>query len=153
MAREQWQAGPLWGKLFFVAGLIASQIYLHVVLVIFPIAFLIPVVRRLGVRIADVVFGKWYWRAFGGTHRAFATCVRRLPLVSPLIAGTRLLRLRYLTAWRLWRYHPRYRNPESDRRLVNLAEPIRLWWRGELDGYVGSPLLSGLRRSGLPPKK
>ena len=145
VAREKWQALPLYGKLLVVAALIASQIYLHVVLVIFPIAFLVPVVRRLGVRIADVVFGQWYWRTFGSAHRSFATGVRRLPLVTPMIEGMRLLRLRYLSAWRLWRYHPRYRDPDSNRRHVNLIEPIRLWRRGELDGYVGRPLLSGRR--------
>jgi hypothetical protein len=141
--RENWQAVPLWGKLLIVAALIASQIYLHVVLVIFPIAFLVPVVRRLGVRIADVVFGNWYWRTFGSTHRSLATGVRRLPLVSPLLAAMRLLRLRYLSAWRLWRYHPRYRDPETGRRQNSFVEPLRLWRRGELDIYVGRPLLAG----------
>ena len=27
--------------------------------------------------------------------------------------------------------------------MVSLTEPMRLWWRGDLDGYIGRPLLSG----------
>lgn len=147
VARERWQSLPLVLKLLVVAGLIASQIYLHFLLVIFPIAFLVPVVRKLWVRVADLLFGSWYWRTFGNTHRAAVATMRALPLVRPVMEGLRLLRLRYLSAWRLWRYHPRYRDPVSDARRVDLIEPIRLWWRGELDHYVGRPLLSGPRRS------
>jgi hypothetical protein len=144
-ARDMWQGLPLGLKLLAVAALIASQVYLHFLLVIFPIAFLVPVVRRLWVRGADLLFGSWYWRTFGGTHRAIVATLTRLPPVRALIEGTRLLRLRYLSAWRLWRYDPRYRDPASHTRRVSLVEPLRLWWRGELDGYVGRPLLSGRR--------
>lgn len=151
IAREKWQGLPLLVKLLIVAGLIASQIYLHFFLVVFPIAFLVPVVRRLWVRVADAAFGTWYWKTFGNTHRATVAAMRRLPLVRPITQGFRLLRLRYLYAWRLWRYDPRYRNPESNTRRVSLIEPIRLWWRGELDGYVGRPLLSGQKRAVSPP--
>ena len=149
-ARAKWQATPIWGKILMVAALIASQIYLHVVLVIFPIAFLVPVVRRLGVRIADGVIGNWYWKTFGSTHRSLVIGVRRLPLVGPLTAAQRLLRLRYLSAWRLWRHHPRYRDPATGRRQKSLVEPLRLWWRGELDVYVGRPLLAGPQRGCAP---
>jgi hypothetical protein len=61
--------------------------------------------------------------------------------------GARLLRLRYLSAWRLWRYDPRYRDAARNARHVSFVEPLRLWWRGELDGYVGRPLLAGPRRA------
>jgi hypothetical protein len=145
VARDKWQNLPIALKLLAVAGLIASQVYLHFLLVIFPIAFLVPVVRRLWVRVADLLFGGWYWKTFGDTHRAAVGAIRSLPLLRPLAEGVRLVRLRYLYAWRLWRYHPRYRDPATNTRHVSLIEPMRLWWRGELDGYVGRPLLSGRR--------
>jgi hypothetical protein len=146
VARDKWQALPLIAKLLVVGALIASQIYLHFMLVIFPIAFLVPVVRRLWVRAADLLFGSWYWKTFGTTHRATVARLRTLPLVRPFMEWIRLVRLRYLYAWRLWRYHPRYRDPNRNTRRVSLIEPLRLWWRGELDGYVGRPLLAGPRR-------
>ena len=145
VARDKWQGLPIYVKLAVAAGLIASQIYLHFLLVIFPIAFLVPVVRSLWTRVADLLFGGWYWKTFGNTHRTTIATIRRLPLVRSFTDGIRLVRLRYLYAWRLWRYHPRYRDAASDARRVSLIEPVRLWWRGELDGYVGRPLLSGRR--------
>ena len=145
VARDKWQSLPLVLKLLAVAGLIASQLYLHFLLVIFPIAFLVPVARRLWVRVADLLFGSWYWKTFGDAHRATVGAIRTLPLIRPLAEGLRLFRLRYLYAWRLWRYHPRYRDPTTNTRRVSLIEPLRLWCRGGLDGYVGRPLLSGRR--------
>lgn len=150
VTREKWQNLPLLVKLLLVAGLIASQIYLHFLLVVFPIAFLVPVVRKLWVKTADVAFGSWYWKTFGNAHRATVAAMRKLPLVGSIASGFRLLRLRYLYAWRLWRYHPRYRDPETNTRTINLIEPFRLWWRGELDGYVGRPLLAGTRSEVSP---
>ena len=146
IARNRWQTLPLGWKLFVVAVLIASQVYLHAMLILFPIAFLVPLVRRLWVRVADLAFGSWYWKTFGTRHRSLVTRLRTLPGLRSLIGWGRLTRMRYLTAWRLWRYHPRYRLPESDRRQVSLVEPMRLWWRCELDTYVGSPLLGGRRQ-------
>jgi hypothetical protein len=145
VARDHWQGLPLYLKLVVVGGLIASQVYLHFLLVIFPIAFLVPVVRSLWVRVADLLFGSWYWKTFGNAHRATVAAIRALPLVRPFTEGIRLVRLRYLYAWRLWRYHPRYRDAARNARQVSLIEPVRLWRRGELDGYVGRPLLSGRR--------
>ena len=149
-ARELWHDLPLVVKLLVVAGLIASQIYLHFLLVVFPIAFLVPVVRRLWVRTADVLLGSWYWKTFGAPHRALVAAMKRFPPVRIMTQGARLQRLRYLYAWRLWRYDPRYRDPAGNTRRVSLAEPLRLWLRGELDGYVGRPLLSGGRRQQPP---
>jgi hypothetical protein len=149
VARDNWLRLPLVVKLFLVAALIGSQLYLHFLLVIFPIAFLVPVVRRLWVRIADLAFGAWYWKRLGGVHRAVVGAVRGLPLIRPLTASVRLTRLRYLYAWRLWRYHPRYRDPATNTRRVSFIEPVRLWWRRELDGYVGHPLLSGRGPDGI----
>ena len=145
LARNKWQALPLGWKLFVVAVLIASQIYVHTMLIIFPIAFLVPVVRRLWVRVADLAFGSWYWRTFGSRHRSVISTMRRLPGVRGVIGWGRLTRIRYLTAWRLWRYHPRYQLVDTNRRMVSLSEPIKLWWRCELDSYVGKPLLSGAK--------
>lgn len=138
-----WQRLHLAGKLAIVAALIASQVYLHTMLIVFPIAFLVPVVRRLWVRVADMLFGSFYWRKFGSYHRRLVAWMRTLPGIRAVIGIIRLTRIRYLAAWRLWKYHPRYLDPVTNRRVVSFAEPIRLWWRGELDGYIGRPLLSG----------
>jgi hypothetical protein len=152
VTRGKWHSLPLVLKLLAVVGLIASQLYLHFLLIIFPIAFLVPVVRRLWVRVADLLFGSWYWKTFGGIHRAVVATIRTLPVIRPLAAGVRLMRIRYLYAWRLWRYHPRYRDPATNIRHVSFVEPLRLWWRGELDGYVGRPLLSARRGVQILPE-
>ena len=144
----RWQRLGLAWKLVIVAGLIWSQIYLHTLLIIFPIAFLVPVVRRLWVQAADLLLGSWYWRTFGPWHRRALATLRTLPVVRHVIGAARLTRMRYLCAWRLWRYHPRYRDPQTNLRRVSLLEPWRLWWRGELDLYVGRPLLSGRQGRG-----
>ena len=145
-AHMKWHAAPLSIKILAVAGLLASQIYLHVFLVIFPIAFLVPTMRRVGVRVADMLFGRWYWKTFGAKHRAVVASIRSLPLVHLLFEAARLTRLRYLSAWRLWRYDPRYRDPANNARHVSLIEPWRLLRRGELDRYIGRPLLAGRRQ-------
>lgn len=141
--RNRWLGLHLAWKLAIVAALIASQVYLHFLLILFPIAFLVPVVRRLWVQVADLAVGRWYWTHFGRTHRAVVAFLRRLPGVRHLIGWSRLTRIRYLRAWRLWKHDPRYRCPETGRHTVDLIEPVRLWWRGDLDGYVGHPLLCG----------
>jgi hypothetical protein len=144
-ARSKWQSLPLSVKLLVVALLIASQLYVHSLLIIFPIAFLVPVVRRLWVRTADLLLSRWYLRTLGDAHRAAIKTLKTFPVTRPVIGGVRLTRIRYLYAWRLWRYHPRYRDPQTNNRWVSLVEPVRLWWHGELDGYVGRPLLSERR--------
>ena len=148
--RRRWLGLHLGWKLAIVATLIASQVYLHFLLILFPIAFLVPVVRRLWVQAADMLFGRWYWKTFGPTHRAAVASLRRQPGVRHVIGGTRLTRIRYLRAWRLWKYDPRYRCVETGKHEVSFSEPVRLWWRGELDGYVGRHLLGGGARSRAP---
>lgn len=140
--RDGWRRLPLIAKILVVIVLITSQVYLHAVLIVFPIAFLVPVIRRIWVQVADVALGGWYRRTFGGLHRRMMARLRRLPGVRAAIGAVRVARIRYLCAWRLWRYHPRYRTA-SARRKLSLIEPIRLWRRGELDAYIGQPLLSG----------
>jgi hypothetical protein len=140
---KRWLALHLVWKIVIVAALIASQLYLHFLLILFPIAFLVPVVRRLWIQVADVAVGQWYWRTCGRIHRRVAAWVRGQPGVRHTIGGVRLMRIRYLRAWRLWKYDPRYRRAETGRHRVSFIEPIRLWWRGELDGYVGRRLLGG----------
>lgn len=142
IARTKWQDLPLPLKIIVTVCLLASQIYLHLLLIVFPIAFLVPVVRRVWIRAADMLFGSWYWKTFGAAHRAFVVTVKRLPLVRVLVGAVRLTRLRYLCAWRLWRYDPRYRTADNIRN-ISFVEPWRLWWRGELDRYIGRPLLAG----------
>src|SRR5471030_3260757 len=101
-------------KLLIVVALIASQLYVHSLLIVFPIAFLVPVVRRMWVRVADLMFGAWYWKTFGRMHRAVFVTLRHLPLVGTIIGATRLVRISYLCAWRLWKHDPRYRDPNTD---------------------------------------
>ena len=95
LARNRWQRLHLFWKLVIVAVLIASQIYLHFLLIVFPIAFLVPVVRRLWIQAADLLFGTWYWQTFGRLHRArscraqsatrlAAACRRHATLAHPL---------------------------------------------------------------------
>lgn len=141
--RDGWRALPLAVKLLIVVAAIASQVYLHSVLIIFPVAFLVPVVRQVWVRSADFFLGGWYWRTFGRMHRRIAARIRRLPVVRSVVGGMRVMRIRYLCAWRRWRYDPQYRKAHSKRRRLSLIEPARLLWRGELDTYIGRPLLSG----------
>ena len=148
VARGKWRSLPLSLKLLVVVILIASQLSLHSLLIIFPIAFLVPIVRKLWVRMGNLLVSKWYWKRYGDAHRATVSVMRTLPVIRPLHEGVRLIRIRYLYAWRLFRYHPRYRDPVTNKRRVSLVEPVRLWWRGELDGYVGHPLLAGRRSVG-----
>ena len=56
--RDWWLVLPLWGKLAVVFVMITSQVYLHAVLIVFPIAFLVPIVRRIWVQIADLALGR-----------------------------------------------------------------------------------------------
>ena len=150
LMRARWLALHLVWKIAIVAVLIASQLYLHFLLIVFPIAFLVPVVRRLWVQAADVLVGSWYWRTCGRAHRRAIAFLRRQPGIRHTIGGVRLMRIRYLRAWRLWKYDPRYRCTETGKREVSFIEPIRLWWRGELDGYVGRHLLGAARSRSRP---
>jgi hypothetical protein len=150
-AGARWRALHLSIKLLVVAVLIASQVYLHSMLILFPIAFLVPIVRTLWVQMTDLLFGSWYWKHFGTRHRAFVARLRRMPIARGIIGGVRLLRIRYLCAWRLWRYDPHYRIAGTSGRRVNFVEPIQLWRRGELDRYVGRPLLAGPQAPLLHP--
>lgn len=145
--RARWIALPLYGKLAVVGFLIVTQLYVHSLLIVFPIAFLVPVVRRLWVQAADIAFGAWYWRTFGRWHFRIVTALETMPGPRHLLGATRLARLRYLCAWRLWRYDPKYRDAIRDHRRVDLVEPLRLWRSGALDVYIGRPLLSGRRRT------
>jgi hypothetical protein len=143
----RWRSLPLWLKLLLVAALIASQAYLHFALILFPIGFMVPIARRVFVMAADQLIGAWYRKSFGVRHRTFVRKLRGVPGVRHLIEGRRLLRIRYLRAWRLWRHDPRYRDPVTNRRRRSFVEPVRLWRRRELDTYVGRPLLSGRRHA------
>ncbi len=147
LARNRWQRLHLAWKLAIVAVLIASQLYLHFLLIVFPIAFLVPVVRRLWVQAADLLFGSWYWKNFGRIHRIAIARLRGLPPFRQIAGAARVYRIRYLCAWRLWKHDPRYRRPDGTERQVSFIEPVRLWWRGELDRYIGRPLLAGNTRA------
>lgn len=142
----EWRMLTLPAKLIVVGLMIAVQLYLHWMLIIFPIGFLVPIVRRVWVQAADAAFGGWYWQTFGKWHRKFLRTARNMPIVRHMMGAMHLTRLRYLTAWRLWRHHPRYRDAKTSTRVVSIIEPFRLLMRGELDQYVGRPLLAGRNR-------
>jgi hypothetical protein len=145
--RQRWNAvGTPW-KLLCVAALVALQIVLFPVLsdyvLLIPIGFMIPLVahgtRRLYAWLADSIFAATYRRYLGSTHRAAARKLRTLAPVHAARGGMRLMRMRYLAAWRLWKYDPCYRDPSGEL-WVSLFEPVRLWRARKLDLYVGRPL-------------
>jgi hypothetical protein len=49
-----------------------------------------------------------------------------LPGLRQLAGAARLWRIRYVCAWRLWKYDVRYRDPETGHRMVSVREPLRL---------------------------
>ncbi len=150
--RRRWLALPLSRKFLIVGILIAAQLFFIPTaaeyILLFPVGFMIrPIVlgaRKLYSWAGDQVFGKMYWKYCGGTHRAVVRRCGRFVPVKAVTGGSRLLRLQYLTAWRLWKYHPSYRDASGEL-WVSALEPFRLWRRRQLDIYVGRPLLSGPR--------
>jgi hypothetical protein len=139
-------------KVICVALLIATQIMLFPVMsqyvLLIPIGFMIPVVanatRRIYAWMADSIFAATYRRYFGPRHRAAIRRMRAFPLLHAARGAVRLLRMRYLTAWRLWKYDPGYRDPSGEL-WVSMLEPVRLWRQRKLDVYIGRPLFVGRR--------
>lgn len=150
--RQRWNALATPWKLACVAGVVALQIWLFPVLseyvVLIPIGFMIPLVangtRKLYAWAANSIFAATYRRYLGSAHRTAARKLRRLALLQAVREGIRLLRMRYLAAWRLWKYDPRYRN-SSGELWVSMFEPIRLWRARKLDCYIGRPLFGSKR--------
>lgn len=142
-----------WHKLSFTAKLVtaivlaALQIVLFPVLseyiVLFPVGFLIPTIvggaRRIYGWIGDLLFGATYETYIGKLHRKAIRWIRNLRWIRITRGALRLTRLRYLTAWRIWKYNPTYRTKSSEL-AVSFIEPVRLWKNGKLDRYVGRPL-------------
>jgi hypothetical protein len=151
MLRARWLRLPLWGKFVVVGCVILAQMLLWPSVaewfVLFPIAFMVPVLvmirQWITARIVDSFFGEWYWRHFGVAHRTTTTTFKKVPIARQIRGALWLMRLEYLTAWRMWKYAPCYQRIDGERRRISLFEPLRLWWRGELNGYVGRPLLGG----------
>ncbi len=141
--RNGWVELHLVWKLVIVAALIASQVYLHFLLIVFPVAFLVPVVRRAWIVAGDTLFGSLFRKKFKRVRRTLRSALWRTPGYAQVVAAVRLVRLRYLCAWRRWRYDARYRDAATGARHVSIVEPVRLWWHGELDRYVDRPLLGG----------
>jgi hypothetical protein len=148
--RHRWLALSTAHKLLVAATLVIAQLaFLPAAaeyLVLFPVGFMIrPMVlgvRKLYSWIGDLIFGRVYWQYCGRAHNAVVRRCGRLVPVKAVSGASRLLRLQYLTAWRLWKYQPRYRD-ESGELWVSVAEPFRLWKNHKLDIYVGHPLLAG----------
>jgi hypothetical protein len=150
--RKRWLALPTGGKFFVVGVLIAAQLFLIPTaaeyILLFPVGFMIrPIIvgaRKLYSWVGDQVFAKVYWKYCGRTHQnVMQRCERVLP-VRAALGASRQARLQYLTAWRLWKYEPRYRD-ESGELWISVLEPFRLWRAKKLDIYVGRPLLAGRR--------
>jgi len=155
--RNRWNAlGATW-KFLCVAAMIAAQIALLPVIsqyvLLIPIGFMIPLMahgaRRFYAWMADSMFAASYRRYLGSTHRTASRKLRTLAPLHGLRGGMRLMRMRYLAAWRLWKYDPRYRDPSGEL-WVSLFEPIRLWRERKLDLYIGRPLFA--RRRGAKAK-
>lgn len=138
-------------KCLIVVAAISAQVYflpsIAAWFVLFPIAFLVPPLlwlwRTVSGWVADTFFGGWYWRKLGRTHRTAMNFMRAIPIIREVRGAWRIARMRYLTAWRMWRYESCYRIAKDERRRISLFEPLRLWWLGELDRYIGRPLLAG----------
>lgn len=145
-----WRELSLMQKFAATIALILCQIILlpavAAYIVLFPIGFLaaglVHAKNYILGWLADTAFGRFYVRYFGKYHSLILGTLKKTPLLSQIRGAILLTRLRYLTAWRLWKHAPCYRKSET-RRRISLFEPCRLWWRGELDMYVGRPLLSG----------
>jgi hypothetical protein len=147
--RRRWNALATIWKCLIVALLIAAQIALLPVLsqylLLIPIGFLIPIVanatRRTYAWMADSLIGVTYRRYCGPVHRAAVRKARTLAFLRGMRGGVRLIRMRYLCAWRLWKYDPRYRDPSGEL-WVSVLDPFRLWRERKLDRYVGHPLFA-----------
>ena len=147
--RRRWNSLATTWKCLVVALLIAAQIALLPVLsqyvLLIPIGFLIPIVanatRRTYAWMADSLIWVTYRRYCGPVHRAAVRKARTLAILRVMRGGVRLIRMRYLCAWRLWKYDPRYRDPTGEL-WVSVLEPVRLWRERKLDRYVGRPLLA-----------
>lgn len=157
--RDWWVGLHLVWKLALVALLIASQVYLHFLLIVFPIAFLVPLVRRAWIVAGDTLFGTLYRKKMQRVHHAIRSALWHTPGYPQMVGALRLARMRYLCAWRRWRYDASYRDGRTGARHVSIVEPMRLWWRGELDRYMDKPLLAGAaagpreKRVHRPPAK
>src|SRR5882724_2853591 len=150
--RRRWLALSTSAKFLVVAVLIAAQLFLlptaSEYILLFPVGFMIPAivlgVRKLYSWAGDLIFAKVYWQYCGRTHQAVMRQCERVMPVRGLLDASRKARLQYLTAWRLWKYEPRYRD-ESGELWISVLEPFRLWRAKKLDIYIGRPLLAGQR--------
>lgn len=151
--RSAWLQLPFIGKCLVVIIAIWAQVHFlpgfAAWLVLFPIAFLIPplmwVWRTVSSWFVDNFVGDWYWQRFATKHRSIMGWFKSIPVIREVRGAWRITRLRYITAWRMWRYEECYRIAKSERRRISLFEPIRLWWLGELDRYIGRPLCHGVK--------
>lgn len=147
--KEWWHDRSTLEKFLIVFIVIALQAALLPAIaqyiVFFPYRFMIPVVKGAArwfySRTSDTFVGVLYWKYCGATHWRVMRAVREYWLVKYVHDGLCLLRLQYLTAWRLWKYDEKYRN-EAGELWVSFIEPIRLWRRGTLNRYVGRPLFA-----------
>jgi hypothetical protein len=133
-------------KLAAVAVLIASQVYLHFLLILFPVAFLVPFVRQFWVQAVDIVFGGWYRSKHAARYQAMMARFRALPGCRQVVGWMRITRLRYLCAWRLWKYDPHYLRPGSHRHTISIVEPMRSGG-AQFDRYVGRRCSPGRTRA------
>lgn len=149
-----WEKRPFVFKLALAVAVIFLQITLFPMVaqyvIIFPVKFLVPVIfaiaRSIYGLLAETIIGKLYRKYFGSVHSRIVRRFWSQKHIGAARGAWRLMRLRYLTAWRLWDHNPKYRDASGER-WVSLIEPLRLWWAGTLDMYVGHPLLAGKREA------
>jgi hypothetical protein len=145
--QKRWYALPLVMKVLIASVLVLIQVMLFPTLsdyiLLFPVGFMIPVIvgagRRIFGWIGDLLFCATYQKYFGHVHYKATRRLRKVGWIAKSRGAVRLGRLRYLTAWRLWKYDPCYRRPSGELKR-SLIEPVRLWRNGKLDKYRGQPL-------------
>lgn len=143
--KRLWRATPIVLKIVVVGLLIFGQMALLPRLsewvILFPMGFMLHGIESLYRRMFGKVANKAIDRVIGGKHEEL---VDRIEWLDRLYTKCGLWRLKYLTAWRLWKHSPKYRDPVTLKRKKSFIEPIRLFWRNDesLERYVGKPLFA-----------
>lgn len=143
---KKWKASPILFKIIVAGLLILGQIVLlprwSEWVILFPVGFVIHAIESLYRRIFGKVANEAIDRIVGDKHEEL---IERIGWLDKIWRMLGLLRLRWLTAWRVWFYHPQYRDQKTGKRRRSLKEPIKLLKDSgkPLDRHRGKPLLGG----------
>jgi hypothetical protein len=143
--KRLWRATPFLFKVAVVGLLIFGQMALLPRLsewvILFPMGFMLHGIESLYRRMFGKVANKAIDRVIADKHEEL---VDRIEWLDRLYTRCGLWRLRYLTAWRLWKHSPKYRDPVTLKRKKSFIEPLRLFWRSDesLERYIGKPLFA-----------